>query len=122
MPKARNRRDRCIQVMRWLKEEFDLPACRFEWMETIEWEEGKGEQTFGQTLEVRGKLTIQISQAGCRTYSQALETTIHEAAHVALWNEGLGLRHGDKFWRVYGRMMDAYEHHGSLDSRTYRWD
>ena len=30
--------------MRWLKEEFDLPACRFEWMETIDWEEGKGEQ------------------------------------------------------------------------------
>ena len=76
LPKARNRRDRCIQVMRWLKEEFDLPACRFEWMETIEWEEGKGEQISQPSSRCAERLTIQISQAGCRTYSQALETTI----------------------------------------------
>ena len=122
MAKARNRRDRCIQILSWLKEEFDLPACRFEWMESIDWYEGKGEMTLGQTLEVRGNLTIQISEAGCRTKSQAIETTIHEAAHVKLWEEGTGFLHGDKFWRCYGRMADAYEHHGFMDSQALPFD
>ena len=91
-------------------------------MESIDWREGEGETTLGQTLEVRGRLTIQISEAGCRTRTQAIETTLHEAAHAKLWEEGTGLLHGDRFWRVFGRMADAYEHHGFMDSQAFRFD
>ena len=24
-----------------------------------------------------------------------------------------------KFWTMYGRMMDSFDHHGHLDSKTY---
>ena len=36
--------------------------------------------------------------------------------------EATGLLHGDRFWRVYGRMADAYEHHRFMDSRTFPID
>lgn len=51
--------------------------------------------------------------------NEAVETTIHEAAHVKLWEKGLGHAHGPKFWTMYGRMMDSFDHHGHLDSKTY---
>jgi hypothetical protein len=122
LPKARNRHERSTQVINWLREEFDLPEFNFEWVDAIDWMDGEGESTLGQTLEIRGELTIQISDTGCRTRTQAIETTIHEAAHVSLWEGGTGLLHGDHYWRCFGRMADAYEHHGFMDSQAFPVD
>lgn len=119
MPKAINRWDRAVQVLRWLRDEFRLPAdLRFEVVESID-----GADSLGATVESSdGRLTIQLSAKMCRSVNEAVETTIHEAAHAKLWDKGLGQLHGPKFWTTFGRMMDAFDHHGHLDSRTYEVD
>jgi len=116
MPRAINRWDRAVQVLRWLRDEFRLPAdLRFEVVEHID-----GADSLGATVEGEdGRLTVQLSAKMCRSVNEAVETTIHEAAHVKLWDKGLGQLHGPKFWTTFGRMMDAFDHHGHLDSRTY---
>jgi len=116
MPVAKNRWERAVQVLRWLKDEFKLPAnLRFEVVDQID-----GDETLGETSESEdGRLTIALSAKMCRSVNEAVETTIHEAAHAKLWDKGLGQLHGPKFWTTLGRMMDAFDHHGHLDSKTY---
>lgn len=117
MPKARNRYDRCAQILQWLKSEFPL-----ERLQGIEWkaELMNGNEPCHGWVEERGdKLVICVSKKLCRTKAEAIETVIHEAAHASLWKDGLGYFHGDKFWIRYGRMADAYEHHGWSDSKSY---
>lgn len=115
MPVARNRWERAIQVLRWLTDEFRLPKVRFEVVDEID-----GDEALGETAELEdGRLVISISAKMCRSVNEVVETTIHEAAHAKLWDKGLGQCHGPKFWTTYGRMMDAFDHHGHIDSKTY---
>jgi hypothetical protein len=115
MPRARNRWQRAVQVLRWLKDEFALPAdLRFEVVESID-----GDEVLGCVTENDGRLTVSLSAKMCRSVNEAVEVCIHEAAHVKLWDKGLGHLHGPKFWTTFGRMMDAFDHHGHLDSRSY---
>lgn len=114
MPRAHNRWQRAVQVLRWLKDEFNLPACRFEVVKSID-----GSETLGCVSERGDQLVIQLSAKMCRSVNEAVEVCIHEAAHAKLWDAGLGHLHGPKFWTTFGRMMDAFDHHGHLDSRTY---
>lgn len=114
MPKARNRWERATQVLRWLKDEFDLPAnLRFEVVESLE------DGDLGETAEEDDRLVIRLSAKGCRSVNEAVEVCIHEAAHAALWSKGLGYLHGPKFWTTFGKMMDGFDHHGHEDSRSY---
>jgi hypothetical protein len=114
MPRARNRWQRAIQVLRWLKDEFSLPAdLRFEVVDKLD------DDDLGEAEEIDGQLIIRLSASMCRSVNEAVEVCIHEAAHVKLWEKGLGHLHGPKFWTTFGRMMDAFDHHGHLDSRTY---
>lgn len=121
MPKARNRFERAVQVLRWLKTEFPLDRVRrIEWIEDLRDEDG--EQLCGRVVE-RGKgLVILMSEKSCPTISTTIETLLHEAAHAELWDAGLGYYHGDRYWIHFGRMSDAYEHHGFSDSRTFEVD
>ena len=113
---ARNRWERAVQVLRWLREEFDLPKdLGFRVDSEID-----GDEAIGETIEVDGgRLCVCLSAKMCRSVNEAVETTIHEAAHVKLWDKGLGQLHGPKFWTTFGRMMDAFDHHGHLDSKSY---
>lgn len=111
--KARNRWERCVQVLRWLKEEFELPELRFEVVETI------GEDDLGEMEEVDGRLVIRVSSKMCRSVNEAIETTIHEAAHAKLYHRGLGHFHGPSFRKIDGQMRDAFDHHGHHDSRAF---
>lgn len=112
---ARNRWERAVQVLRWLKEDFDLPKdLGFRVVEDVD-----GDEALGETVEKCGRLTICLSAKLCRSVNETVETTIHEAAHVKLWEKGLGQLHGPKFWTTYGRMMDAFALYGHLDSKTY---
>lgn len=120
MPKARNRYDRSVQVLRWLKTEFPLERLkRIEWKPELK--DGK-DDCHGWVVERGDDLIIQLSDSLCRTRSQSIETVIHEAAHASLWDAGLGYFHGDKFWIRYGRMQDAYDHHGWSDSQSFEVD
>lgn len=108
---------RATQVLRWLKTEFPLPAnLRLELKESITYE---GEECYGLTDKVGEKTVIFLSNKLNRTKAQMIETLIHEAAHAELFDKGLGIMHGDRFWKHYGRMMDAFEHHGKLDSLSF---
>jgi hypothetical protein len=100
-------------VLRWLKEEFELPAIRFEVVEQI------GVDDLGELDEVDGTLVIRLSAKTCRSVNTAIETTIHEAAHAQLERVGVGHFHGPAFHRVHGQMQDAFDHHGHADSRAY---
>lgn len=113
---ARNRSERCVQVARWLNHEFDIweeGAVRIEWVDEIE------EFIVGMTFERGHKLIVQLSRRLCPRKSDAVETLIHELAHVKLWDTGRGLRHGKEFWVTYGQMIDAYHERGFDDSKSY---
>lgn len=112
-----NRFERAEQVLRWLKTEFPIPAeTRMELRSRIIYE---GEECLGLTGEDSRGLVIFLSERQNRTKAQMIETLIHEAAHAELYYEGLGIMHGDRYWRHFGRMMDAYEHHGKMDSQAF---
>lgn len=118
MPRAKNRWERAVQVLRWLKDEFNLPADLQLRIET----DIDGEEVLGTAEEIDGRMVISLSAKMCRSVNEVVETVIHEAAHVKLWHKGLGHLHGPAYWRQYGKMMDAFDHHGHLDSRSYPVD
>lgn len=118
MPKARNRWERATQVLRWLKDEFDLPADLQLRIES----HIDGDEVLGQVEEIGGRLVISLSAKMCRSTNETVETTIHEAAHVVLWKTGLGHCHGPVFWKTFGNLMDKFEQYGHQDSRTFPVD
>ena len=121
MPIAKNRFERAVQVLRWLKSEFPLARVkRLEWVDDLRDEDG--DELCGRVVERGRDLVILLSRRSCPTTQSTVETVIHEAAHAhaELWDEGLGFYHGDAFWIRYGRMQDAYEHHGWSDSRAFK--
>lgn len=115
---ARNRWERATQVLRWCIEEFKLPDnVRLEIVEDID----KG-CTFGELLLRNSRPVIRLSARACRTTHDAVYTALHECAHLELEQYGTGFNHGPTFWPVFGEMVDAYDHHGALDSRAYAVD
>lgn len=120
MPKATNRFERAVQVLRWLKSEFPLERVkRLEWVDDLRDEDE--EQLCGRVVERGSDLVILLSRKSCPNVQSTVETLIHEAAHAhaELWDKGLGFYHGDQFWIRYGRMQDAYDHHGWSDSKSF---
>lgn len=115
---AANRFERAVQILRWLRDEFPLERLkRIEWQNELIDDDGC--VCHGWVVERGDDLVIQLSEKECRSRSVTIETVIHEAAHASLWDDGLGYFHGDKFWIRYGRMQDAYDHHGWSDSQSY---
>lgn len=116
--KARNRWERAVQVLRWLEHDFKLPAQPF--IEIAD--EIDGDESFGE-VKVRGdRLAVRLSRRLCRSTHAAVETTIHEAAHLKLYRRGIGHFHGPEYWKTYGEMMDAFNNYGFQDSRAYSVD
>lgn len=120
--RARNRYERCVQVLRWLMEEFEIEdgTLRLEWCNLLAPDRETGKETvYGLTTEAKDRIVIRLSERGCRTTALAVETLIHETAHAYLWETGRGLLHGPEFWQILGRMSDAFDHHGHEDSKHY---
>lgn len=113
---AKNGWERCVQVARWLRSEFKLPEdMTLELVDNID-----GPDVLGEVVERSGgRLVIKISNKMCRSVHQKIEVLIHEAAHVKLYDRGLGYLHGPVFWTTFGEMMDAFDHHGHEDSRAF---
>ena len=109
--KASNRFERATQIVRWLKTEFKMDSLKqLLWVDILLDEDGKSQLCGCVEEEDNGDLVITLSKRACST------------AHAALSGTGLGMLHGDKFWKRYGRMMDAFEHHGHMDSKTFDVD
>ena len=121
MPKAKNIKERVTQVARWLKSEWELEKVkRIEWIDCSEEADyqTRDDALYGYVLERDNYLVIRLCERCCRTRALAIETLIHEMAHAALWDEGLGYYHGPLYWTQYGEFQDAYEHHGYSDSMS----
>lgn len=83
---------------------------------------GALEQWLEENPERTGKfwrLIVQLSKRACVRRHDYVLNAIHEAAHVALQQHGVGDYHGPAFWQMYGRMVDAFDHHGHDDSKAY---
>ena len=113
--KARTRWERAAQVLNWLTEEFDLPGNPFiAVVDAVD-----GDESFGE-VKLRGdRFAVCLSRRLCRSVAQTVETTVHEAAHIRLYRDGIGLYHGPKFWRAYGEMIDAFNNYGFQDSLAF---
>jgi hypothetical protein len=81
-----------------------------------------GGETFGELIERKGRYVILLSKRACRSRHDHVYNVMHEAAHLYLQRHGLGDQHGPAFWQQFGAMVDAYDHHGHIDSLSYPVD
>jgi hypothetical protein len=123
MPKARNRFERSVQVLRWVDSEWDFPLpVSLRWEEKIPGDEEAPHGLHGYVEEDGGRLYVYLCAASNPSRSIAVDSLLHELAHCLLWAEGLGLRHGPRFWQQFGELMDAFDHHGFEDSASFPVD
>lgn len=115
---ARNGFERAVQVFRWAKEEFKLPE-NLTLEHVTDLDDG---ETFGDVVLRGGRLVIRLSERACRTRHDYVYNALHEAAHVKLQSTGKGDAHGPAFWLQFGEIVDAYDHHGHLDSLAFPVD
>lgn len=108
---------RATQVARWAMTEFKIPQdLRLELKLRIFYQ---NEECWGLTYPVNGRMTIFLSDKMNPRTCDMVETVIHELTHAELYDQGLGIQHGPKFWKHYGRQRDAFDHHGKLDSLAF---
>lgn len=117
MPRARNRYERCRQVLRWILAEW--PAGR---RVQLDFAKKLEDGIAGECYRERRTIVIRLlDQRCCRCL---IDTLIHEAAHAILWPVSLAeLRvehHGPEFWALYGQITDRFDHdHGAEQSMDY---
>ena len=119
MPKAKTREARARQVLRWIAHEWPIGRpVRLEWVEWILDDAGRPTRCYGQTYRDGRELVIEVSSRINRTTVEAVDTTIHEAAHAILWPqarvEWQTADHPPAFWAQYGEIRDRFDHdHGA---------
>jgi hypothetical protein len=119
MPKARNRWERCRQILAWAKTEFPIPP---------ETELAVAAKIYYRKEECGGltgrggpnrSMRIALSSSACPNEFCAVMVLEHEMAHAATYDEGKGILHGPRFHEMHGRIQDAFEHHGISDADTF---
>lgn len=124
---ARNRFERVTQVARWANAKFRIfepGTVRIRWVDEIKLDERGAESLYGFVHEQPGnerakkkaKLEIVMSRRGNPTKAQAIETILHELAHVMTWDRSTGYCHGPLFWKAFGRLSDAYHEQGGREA------
>lgn len=120
MPKARNRWERCNQILAWAKTEFPIPAeTRLRVAKKVLY---KKQECAGLTYRERGRMYIALSSSALPNEFCATLILMHELGHAWLFDEGLGMEHGPRFRECAGKIEDAWEHHGLSDSETFPVD
>lgn len=124
MPRARNRFERCRQVLRWLESEY--PCGRkisIRWHPELRDKTGEWD---AHTVRNGRALEIHMSSRKCPTWTTAVDTLIHEYAHALLWgvsqqeSSDESTHHPPEFWAAYGRISDRFHHdHGAEESCEY---
>ena len=123
MRKARNRFERCRQVLGWL--ESNWPAGRnveLIWVKTVEdvdEDTGKVHQCHGQTYREGRAMVIELSLKKCRDWDTSTKTLMHEFAHVVQWGmaavelDERTEHHPIWFYALLGEIENAWDHdHG----------
>lgn len=119
MPKARNRWQRCNQILAWSKTEFEIPP------ETLIVVAPKviykGDKCAGLTGRGGrgGGMRIALSSSALPNEFCAVLVLLHELAHAELYDEGFGILHGPRYHERAGIIHDAWEHHGISDSDNF---
>lgn len=119
MPVARNRWERCRQVLAWAKSEFPIPPeTRIVVVPKIMFE---GRECAGLTGRGgrNGGMVITLSSRVILNEFCAVMVLEHEIAHTVTYDEGKGILHGPSFHRVHGMIQDAFEHHGVSEADTF---
>jgi len=119
MPQARNRWERCRQILECSKTEFPVPPeTELIVVPRIVY---RGDECGGLTARGgrNGGMRITLSSSACLNEFCAVMVLEHELAHAATYDEGRGILHGPSFHAVHGQIQDAFEHHGISDSDTY---
>ena len=116
MPRARNRFQRCEQVLAWLVAEY--PCGR---PVSIEWKPQLKDKTgewMAHTVRRGRALEIHMSRRMLRTWMESVDTLLHEYAHAVLWGvagqetDDTGRHHPPAFWAQYGEISDRWNHEG----------
>lgn len=117
MPVARNRWQRCHQILEWAKSEFPVPPeTKLVIKRKIVHE---GHECAGLTWRDRGKMKIELSSSILPNLTCARMVLFHEIGHAILFDEGLGMAEGPRVREMAGSVEDAYEHHGFSDAEAF---
>lgn len=123
MPRARNVKERCNQVLNWLEEEWPCGRdVRLRWVKEIVEKDttGKAFQCYGETWRDGSRMVIDLSKRKCRRYTDATTTLIHEYVHCMFWGPAR-LEHDERvnhhpmaFYVQEGEILDRWNHdHGA---------
>ena len=115
MPKAKNKEERIVQVQGWLSYHHPcLQKVTVKWIKEFPGEDGGD---WGECSV--SNFTITLSQRKCRMWINAIETLLHEWAHLVR-RRGESWGHDDNFWDIYGRIYrDFYDGRGCEASMEY---
>ena len=134
MPKARNREQRSIQVLRWCEANWpNGRKARIQWVDELvqdpeEVEEGdEPEEWAGETSREGRGMLITLSRKANRTWRETIDTVIHEYTHLIQWPiagkaEDPLDHHPASFGAQYWEIKDRWEHHGGhADASEFDW-
>lgn len=119
MPRARNRWQRCRQMLEWAKTEFAVPPeTRLVVVPKIIY---RGDECAGLTGRGGrgGGMVITLASRVILNEFCAIMVMEHEIAHAVTYDKGRGILHGPSFHHVHGLVQDHWEHHGISDADTY---
>lgn len=120
MPKARNRRERAIQVSRWCQANW--PAGRpisIRWVGRL-YDKKKREEYDAETKRCGRGLVVTISRARNRTWRETEDSVIHEHVHCIQWPVAGPAEfalddHPAAFGAQYWEIKDNFDHRGGYD-------
>ena len=124
MPRARNRYDRCAQVLRWLAKNWPLGrSVELRWVDVLtDYETGKKDKTLeGQTYREGTRIVIELRRQRCPNCLRA--TLWHEYGHAYLW--GVAVEEFDRehhpghFYTLLGEIEELWNEIGHEEANEY---
>jgi|TARA_E500000318_G_C3463561_1_gene173650 hypothetical protein len=124
MPRQRLIKDRCAQVLEWMK---DVRPCGREVKLSFVTCNSKEEKDlYGYVTRSGRSLRISINTKKCNRMDVTIDTLIHEYAHCRMWGlaksecSGKIDDHGPEFWAEYGVIYNLFHYEdGYLESNSY---
>ncbi len=112
MPIARNRKQRVTQIAGWLAYHFPCKQnITIQWVKQIP----NDYNDRGDYGYVEPPSTIVLSERACRDRYLAVETLLHEWAHL-LRGRSHGWGHDEEFWQIYGHLYRAFYDGGGAEA------
>lgn len=120
MRKARNRKERCGQVLNWLLDEHKCGRpVRVRW---TKWTGKLSKELYGSTVRNGHELVITLNSGMCRDRFISVDTLLHEYAHCLDWNLSAVEdrsdidNHNSAYWCCYGVLYSSFHLEGGATS------